>query len=350
MRLRANGRFALISLPCGEPRALCKLTRSAFTLVELLVVIAIIGILIALLLPAIQAARESARRTQCVNNLKQIGIAYQNFYDTYERLPNSRRPCDYITWAAEIWPFLEEAGIAATWDPTKSYYKQEERVRTYQVSVYLCPTRRAPPANSIEGDSDTDSSPHTTGACGDYAAVVSDHRITRDTPIDPNLPTDTTRNNPNGIAINAGRVETEGDCGSGIDLSKLGIQYKVKLQQITDGLSHQLFVGEKHVPEGWLGVKTANDNSIYNPDYIKSHGRFGGYGYPLMGPMDGAKNPLGYNSTFGSWHNGFVHFVWGDSRVEALSLEIDTLVLASLCRRDDGVTYELDAVLPPPPE
>jgi prepilin-type N-terminal cleavage/methylation domain-containing protein len=350
MRLQARGDFKLIKLPGDTLSEARWPMRRAFTLVELLVVIAIIGILIALLLPAIQAARESARRTQCVNNLKQIGLAFHNFYDTHERLPNSRRPCDYITWAAEIWPFLEEAGIAATWDPTKSYYKQEERVRTYQVSVYLCPTRRAPPANSIEGDSDTDSSAHTTGACGDYAAVVSDHRITRDTPIDPDLPTDTTRNNPNGIAINAGRVETEGDCGSGINLSKLGIQYKVKLQQITDGLSHQLFVGEKHVPDGWLGVKTANDNSIYNPDYIKSHGRFGGYGYPLMGPMDGAKNPLGYNSTFGSWHNGFVQFVWGDSRVEALSLEIDTLVLATLCRRDDGITYDLDAKLPPPPE
>jgi type II secretory pathway pseudopilin PulG len=311
-----------------------------------LVVIAIIGILIALLLPAIQAAREAARRTQCVNNLKQIGVAYHNFYDTYKRLPHSRRQCDYITWAAEIWPFLEEADISETWDRSKSYYEQTEQVRTYQVSVYLCPTRRAPPAVSVQGDADVDSGPHTTGACADYAAVVGDHRIGKDVPIFPDRPTDTNTNTPNGIAINAGKTETEGPCSGIADLSKIPFAYKLKFQQITDGLAHQLFVGEKHVPEGWLGVKTAADNSIYNPDYLKSHGRFGGYLYPLVSATDGVRDPTSYNANFGSWHSGFCQFVWGDGRVEALSTDIDMLVLASLCRRDDGNVYDLDDQIP----
>ena len=83
-----------------------------FTLVELLVVIAIIGILVALLLPAIQSARESARRAQCVNNLKQVGIAFQNYHDTYKQLPIGAYSCCWGTWQMAILPFIEEKQLA----------------------------------------------------------------------------------------------------------------------------------------------------------------------------------------------------------------------------------------------
>jgi prepilin-type N-terminal cleavage/methylation domain-containing protein/prepilin-type processing-associated H-X9-DG protein len=93
--------------------------RGAFTLVELLVVVAIIGILVALLLPAIQAAREAARRTQCTNNLKQFGIGLQNYHDTYKRFPTSGG-CNWgrpeIGWQVQILPFMEQAAI---WDAVK---------------------------------------------------------------------------------------------------------------------------------------------------------------------------------------------------------------------------------------
>src|SRR6187200_208608 len=89
--------------------------RSAFTLVELLVVIAIIGVLVSLLLPAVQAARESARRTQCANHLKQLGLAGQNFHDIQGSFPPSRVSNDatdvnknWLTWAVVILPYIEQ--------------------------------------------------------------------------------------------------------------------------------------------------------------------------------------------------------------------------------------------------
>ncbi|MEM9657970.1 MAG: DUF1559 domain-containing protein, partial [Planctomycetota bacterium] len=82
-----------------------RLSRRGFTLVELLVVIAIIGVLVALLLPAVQAAREAARRTSCTNNIRQIGLAVHNFEDNYKVVPPARWRNGSPTWFAVIMPF-----------------------------------------------------------------------------------------------------------------------------------------------------------------------------------------------------------------------------------------------------
>jgi prepilin-type N-terminal cleavage/methylation domain-containing protein/prepilin-type processing-associated H-X9-DG protein len=139
---------------CEEQVVARKTSNKAFTLVELLVVIAIIGILVALLLPAIQAAREAARRGQCINNLKQLGIAIQNYHDTYQQLPIGSHSCCWGTWAMSILPFIEERqlGEMYTWlpkgttsfgDPTY-YYDAEDLAHKPPIrNLEVCKTRIA---------------------------------------------------------------------------------------------------------------------------------------------------------------------------------------------------------------
>src|SRR6476661_6229984 len=102
-------------------------TRFGFTLVELLVVIAIIGILVALLLPAVQAAREAARRTKCVNQLKQWALAMQMHHDVKKQLPAAGYSSDGTdsgsrhSWVPYLWPYVEETSLAARYDYNVCY-------------------------------------------------------------------------------------------------------------------------------------------------------------------------------------------------------------------------------------
>ncbi len=106
----------------GNPKSKIENPKSGFTLVELLVVIAIIGILIALLLPAVQAAREAARRMQCTNNLKQIGLAMHLYVDVHKRLPAGGRNPHGETWYHNILPYIEQKALYDIWDPTIFYH------------------------------------------------------------------------------------------------------------------------------------------------------------------------------------------------------------------------------------
>lgn len=125
--------------------------RQGFTLVELLVVIAIIGVLIALLLPAVQQAREAARRSQCQNQLKQLGLALHNYHDTYRSLPYG-----YITsvpagtdpgvsglgWLRAILPYIEQGNLYDRWDYTKTYHHSTTNLLLIRETIpaYLCPS------------------------------------------------------------------------------------------------------------------------------------------------------------------------------------------------------------------
>jgi prepilin-type N-terminal cleavage/methylation domain-containing protein/prepilin-type processing-associated H-X9-DG protein len=122
-----------------------------FTLVELLVVIAIIGILIALLLPAVQAAREAARRSQCTNNLKQISLAVHNYVDTYNAFPMGNYSCCWGTWLISLCPYIELKTLAEKYQgggwvgpgsTQPSWYSASVNfpVTKTQVAAYTCPS------------------------------------------------------------------------------------------------------------------------------------------------------------------------------------------------------------------
>ena len=126
--------------------------RAGFTLVELLVVIAIIGVLIAMLMPAVQSVRAAARRTQCMNNLRQIGLATINFHDVHNAFPPARtasstsvipllRKAGPESWFVRILPFIEQTSLYKEWDLTQEYSEQSEAAFATPIAALLCPTR-----------------------------------------------------------------------------------------------------------------------------------------------------------------------------------------------------------------
>ena len=129
----------------------------AFTLVELLVVIAIIGVLVALLLPAIQAAREAARRMQCVNNLKQVGLALHNYHDTHQALPMNNRPnpvpnSNGFSWITASLPYLEQGSLYDQLDFSvpliDSTNSNNRSLVNTSIEALLCPSDPTPGVRS----------------------------------------------------------------------------------------------------------------------------------------------------------------------------------------------------------
>lgn len=144
--------------------------RRGFTLVELLVVIAIIGILIALLLPAVQAAREAARRSQCVNNIKQLALACHNFHDKYNEFPYGRKYdiWDTYTWTELVLPYIEQQAVYENyWTlPQRGYVTSypgpngpigdDARLRTARhtkITTFNCPSDGGPWGNELNTNS-----------------------------------------------------------------------------------------------------------------------------------------------------------------------------------------------------
>ena len=287
---------------------------TGFTLVELLVVIAIIGVLVALLLPAVQQARESSRRTQCGNHLKQIGLAIHGFNDTYNSLPYTRLDTRE-TWAVLLMPYLEQSNLFNQWVLSKQYYDQVPEVRETTLKVYTCPTRRSPPKKSLDGDVHQDGTrPHIPGGVGDYTSCAG-------------TPAGTNDYYENGTF--SGTVYTQNTAANGVFWYKG--PYPMRMSMITDGISNTLFIGEKHI-----AVKSLNlEGSIYNGDHGNSFKKAGS-GAPLV------RTPNTTSGNFGSWHPGICQFVLGDGSVRIIRNEIDLTTLGYMAHRFDGNPISFD--------
>ncbi len=319
--------------PIGRPRT-CQpgpRARRGFTLVELLVVIAIIGILIALLLPAVQAAREAGRRAQCANNLKQINLGVQNYVDVNKILPPGAlwfvaptyNGSGFGTILLHLLPFLEQQTVYDRFDFTQSTTDFQyvpgstTLIGSAIIPTYVCPTDDAP---SII--------PSTGMSSQNYAASSGANALI-DNPAMP------CANNWNSFALGP----------YGVANTFAGPFYRqgvpVKLNQITDGLSKTIFFGETrpqcatHVSNGWA---VSNDSQGLCSTIIPIN-----YDTCSQTAANGCNNWANWNTSLGfrSAHAGGCHFGFGDGSVFFLSDEIDQQTYQYLGSKADGMTVSI---------
>ncbi|MDA0659752.1 MAG: DUF1559 domain-containing protein [Planctomycetota bacterium] len=329
-------------------------SRKAFTLVELLVVIAIIGVLVALLLPAVQAAREAARRMQCTSHLKQLGLATHLFNDSYGFFPPGRGDSPreiggmHFTWFAVIMPHLEGGAEFAQWDLRKHYYEKENlKARTYFIPIYSCPSQGRLPGTlsaeraSMPGQVSGVAGDLGKGSTGDYAGnfgtIMSGG-------------SDPSHDDMNGIIVSVNDGKMSGIRTKVADPN--AFYPSITFAMVSDGLSKTLLAGEKHIRREKLGL-FPDDSSLYNTDHTTASARSAGLSpktakgiiqrpmpHPLaksqMESINCVHDGMSACSNFGSPHTGIVNFVYGDGHVAPLTVATDLTVLSRLANREDG--------------
>lgn len=349
-------------LPGHTARSFQRLSRG-FTLIELLVAIAIIGVLIALLLPAVQGAREAARRMSCLNNLKQLALAAQLHHDAYGSFPAARyeprpgAPADQScggeepSWLVRVLPFVEQQNQAAQWDLSEKWYEHPVEVRERIAGTFLCPSRRGgsqPVGSRLVGGSQEDEdasaavdrfpcgcplpvgvgSRTVTGALSDYAGNHGDL-----TPGATGASTDFYYGG-NGTGV---IISVRPECRQGRPISPLD---RIRMAAVTDGTSSTFLFGEKHVPVDKLGV-FPDDSPAYDGDHLPASCRLAGPGLRLA---TGPRDPIADMFSFGSWHPGVSHFAMVDGSVRGFSVVTDTRTLGSLANRQDAHVVEMESL------
>jgi prepilin-type N-terminal cleavage/methylation domain-containing protein/prepilin-type processing-associated H-X9-DG protein len=311
-----------------------------FTLVELLVVIAIIGILIALLLPAVQSAREASRRTSCLNNLKQMGLAVQQHLDVTKHFPTGGWGHFWVGlpdrgfgkkqpggWVYNILPFAElgslhDLGADTSGDALESANAQ--RIET-PVPLFMCPTRGRSglyPYGTYVTTHFRLTKPTEREARADYAIDGGDltqfHLAGPDTLVqgdDPSYPWPN-MSGQNGICF---------------------LRSTIAIRQVTDGLSNTFLIGEKYLnPDDYETSDDPGDNeTMYcgdELDLLRWTGFWGKKGNYLLHDTPGV---LAYQS-FGGPHSGGCNFAFCDGSTRSVAFDIDTEVLRCLGNRADG--------------
>ncbi|TWU25871.1 DUF1559 domain-containing protein [Bythopirellula polymerisocia] len=329
---------------------------TGFTLVELLVVIAIIGVLVALLLPAVQAARESARRTQCINNLRQLGLGMLNFESAKGVFPTAggavsqflnradlSKPAygyENASWMYQILPYIEQQNLAnmRRGDGNLNAGFVETGLAEIPVSAFNCPTRSGRIA-TIGTD---------IYALGDYAGVMASWN-------DPGWQgfawQDTVAPNPNeetavwtGILVKGGQVKKN---QSPPQIWKFG---EVDFASIEDGTSNTILLAEKSVQSKFWTIPSSSPWPFW-----EVYGYYTGADWPVMRmfgaltqgsaspspevPIRGDDERSGGQSQefgFGSAHPGIINTVYGDGSTHTISDSADLLMLDHLGKRADG--------------
>lgn len=340
-------------------------SRSGFTLVELLVVIAIIGVLVALLLPAIQAAREAARRSQCSNQLKQIALAWQMHHDTHQFFPSAGWGFAWIgdpdrgtgksqpgSWAYSILPYLEAGNIHQLGSGGNAAAKRDGLTQLAQtpVATFYCPSRRPPNAYTNADFGLGDGINFNFGnpqllARTDYAANLGP-RVQAGFGDPPAV----------GYQWGSGPNLADAEAGKNFQMEKFdafsklqGITYQrseIEMKHVTDGTSQTYLCGEKYVnPDFYDGGNTSNfadkdigdDQGAWIADDLDNNRLTGPANYGDARPAPDQAGLQWYRA-FGSAHPSSFFMSMCDGSIHGMSYDIDPEVHHALGTRNGGET------------